>query len=234
MADQRVVLITGARKGIGRHLAEHFAANGATVEGCSREAPAWTLENYYHHRVDITDEPQVRQMISSIQKRHGRLDILVNNAGIASMNHVLLTPTATANQIMTTNFLGTLLVCREGAKLMQRRRYGRIVNFSTIAVPKRLEGEAIYAASKSAVETLTRILARELGGLGITCNAVGPTPIETDLIRAVPTEKIRRIIDDLAVKRLGNFADVTNVIDFFVRPESEYVTGQVLYLGGAG
>ncbi len=234
MVDREVVLITGTRKGIGRHLAEHFAARGALVEGCSRETPDWGLENYYHHKVDVTDEAQVRQMISSIQKRHGRLDILLNNAGIASMNHILLTPTATVNRIMATNFLGTLLVCREGAKLMQRRRYGRIVNFSTIAVPFRLQGEAIYAASKSAVETLTRILARELGELGITCNVVGPTPIETDLIKAVPPEKIRNIINDLAVKRLGNFADVTNVVDFFVRPESEYITGQVIYLGGAG
>lgn len=234
MADQEVVLITGTRKGIGRHLAEHFAARGALVEGCSREAPDWELEHYFHHQVDVTDETQVRQMISSIQKRHGRLDIILNNAGIASMNHILLTPTATVNRIMSTNFLGTLLVCREGAKLMQRRRYGRIVNFSTIAVPFRLQGEAIYAASKSAVETLTRILARELGELGITCNAIGPTPIETDLIKAVPPEKIRNIIGDLAIKRLGNFADVTNVVDFFVRPESEYITGQVIYLGGAG
>jgi 3-oxoacyl-[acyl-carrier protein] reductase len=234
MADREVALITGARKGIGRHLAEHFAARGILVEGCSREAPNGELENYHHHLADVTDEAQVRQMISSIQKRHGRLDILLNNAGVASMNHILLTPTATVNRIMATNFLGTLLLCREGAKLMQRRRYGRIVNFSTIAVPLRLQGEAIYAASKSAVEMLTRILARELGELGITCNAIGPTPIETDLIKAVPPEKVRDIINGLAVKRLGNFADVTNVVDFFVRRESEYITGQVIYLGGAG
>lgn len=79
---------------------------------------------------------------------------------------------------------------------------------------------------------LTRILAREFGPLGITVNAVGPTPIETDLIRGVPAEKIQKIIDSLAIRRLGRFEDVANVIDFFVRPESDYVTGQVIYLGG--
>jgi 3-oxoacyl-[acyl-carrier protein] reductase len=227
-----VVLITGARKGIGRYLVEHFLRQGARVEGCSREAPADALANYHHHCLDVADEAQVKVMLSAIQKRHGRLDILINNAGIASMNHLLLTPAATVDRIMHTNFRGTFLLCREGAKLMQRRRYGRIVNVSTVAVALRLEGEAIYAASKSAVVTFSQILARELGGMGITCNVVAPTPIETDLIRNVPKEKIDAIIAQLAIKRLGTFADVANVIDFFVKPESGYVTGQVIYLGG--
>jgi 3-oxoacyl-[acyl-carrier protein] reductase len=115
---------------------------------------------------------------------------------------------------------------------MRRRRYGRIVNISSIAVPMRLEGESIYAASKSAVVTFSRILARELADSGITCNVVGPTPIETDLIRGVPREKIDSIVERLAIKRLGRFEDVANVIDFFVKPESDYITGQVIYLGG--
>jgi 3-oxoacyl-[acyl-carrier protein] reductase len=96
----------------------------------------------------------------------------------------------------------------------------------------RLEGEAIYAASKAAVEMLTRVLARELAPLGITCNAVGPTPIETDLIRGVPREKIERLLALQAFPRFGQPNDVANVVDFFLRPESDFVTGQVLYLGG--
>jgi 3-oxoacyl-[acyl-carrier protein] reductase len=232
MAEPQVVLITGTRKGIGRYLAEHFVRQGARVEGCSRQAPDWTLENYTHHCLDVSDEAQANAMLSSIQKRHGRLDILINNAGVASMNHILLTPAAAVDRIMDTNFRGTFLLCRGAAKLMQRRRYGRIVNVSTVAVPLRLEGEAIYAASKSAVVALTQVMARELAEWGITCNVVGPTPIETDLIRNVPREKIDAIVKRLAIKRLGRFEDVANVIDFFVRPESDYVTGQVIYLGG--
>jgi 3-oxoacyl-[acyl-carrier protein] reductase len=233
VTSPEVVLITGARKGIGRYLAERYVARGALVEGCSREAPDWQVDGYHHHLTDVTDEDQVRAMISAIKKRHERLDIVINNAGIASMNHILLTPTATINRIMATNFLGTTLVSRESAKLMQRRRYGRIVNFSTVAVPLRLQGEAIYAASKAAVESITRIMARELGDLGITVNAVGPTPVETDLIKAVPPDKIKNIINDMAIKRLGTFDDVANVVEFFTRRESSYVTGQVIYLGGA-
>lgn len=232
MPDAEVVLITGTRKGIGRYLAEHFVRQGALVEGCSRTMPEWELENYTHHCLDVADETQVKATFSSIRKRRSRLDILINNAGVASMNHILLTPVATVDRIMATNFRGVFLMCREAAKLMQRQRYGRIVNISTIAIPMRLEGEAIYAASKSAVVTFSRILAREVASAGITCNVVAPTPIETDLIRGVPPEKIDAIVNRLAIKRLGRFEDVANVIDFFVKPESDYITGQVIYFGG--
>jgi 3-oxoacyl-[acyl-carrier protein] reductase len=148
------------------------------------------------------------------------------------MNHVLLTPASAADRIMATNFRGVFLVSREAAKLMQRGRYGRIINLSTIAVPMQLEGEAVYAASKSAVVTFSRILARELASWGITCNVVAPTPIETDLIKGVPREKIDSIVERLAIKRLGHPRDVANVIDFFASADSDYITGQVIYLGG--
>lgn len=234
MTEQEVVLITGSSRGIGRFLVEHFLQRGALVEGCARSAVDWELPGYTHHQVDVSNEGQVKAMLSAIQRRHGRLDIAINNAGIAAMNHALLTPGETASRILNINVLGSFLVCREAAKLMRRRNYGRIVNFSTIAVPLRLEGEALYAAAKSAVEMLTRVLAREFAPFGITVNAIGPTPIETDLIRGVPREKLQHIIDTLAIKRFGTFADVAHVIDFFTHPASDYITGQVIYLGGGG
>ncbi|HCE17440.1 MAG TPA: oxidoreductase [Anaerolinea thermolimosa] len=232
MPEQEVVLITGTRTGIGRFLAEHFVSRGALVEGCSRNPPDWSLEGYTHHCLDVADEGAVRVMFVDIQKRHGRLDVLINNAGIASMNHILLTPLATLEKIMATNLYGTFLMCREAVKLMQRHRYGRIVNLSTVAVNMRLEGEAAYAASKSAVVTFSQILAKEVAPFGITCNVVAPTPIETDLIRHVPEEKIRRIVESQAIKRAGTFEDVANVVDFFVKKESSFITGQVITLGG--
>jgi 3-oxoacyl-[acyl-carrier protein] reductase len=174
----------------------------------------------------------VRDMFLSIKERHERLDIAINNAGIALTNHILLTPVGMVDKIMDTNLKGTFLVCRESAKLMRKRRCGRIVNFGTIAVPLSLEGEAIYAATKSAVVTLTRVMARELAEFGVTCNVIGPTPIGTDLIQGVPSEKIDQVVSHLAIKRLGRFEDVANVIDFFIKPESDYITGQVIHLGG--
>jgi len=149
------------------------------------------------------------------------------------MNHSLLMPMDTVDRILDINFRGTFLVCREAAKLMQARRYGRIINLGSVAAPMRIEGEAVYAASKSAILTFTQILAHELGSFGITCNVVAPTPIETDLIRSVPSDKLQRLTDNLAIKRAGVLEDVAHVVDFFAHPASDYITGQVIYLGGA-
>ena len=118
------------------------------------------------------------------------------------------------------------------AKALMKKTGGRIVNLSTAATPLRLEGEAIYAASKAAVVRLTEILARELADFKITVNAVGPTPLKTDLTRGVPQDKMDRLISRQAIRRFAEFKDVSNVIDFFLKEESDFVTGQVVYLGG--
>jgi 3-oxoacyl-[acyl-carrier protein] reductase len=232
MPGKQVMLISGTRKGIGRFLAEYYAGKGYLVEGCSRRPAEWRADNYHHHAVDICDEIQVKRMMASINERHGRLDVVINNAGIGSMNHILLTPLTTVDAVMSTNLKGTFLLCRESVKLMKKRRFGRIVNFSSVAVPLHLEGEAVYAASKSAVVTFSRILAREVADFGITCNVIAPTPIQTDLIEGIARDKIDKIIGNLSIKRMGRCEDVANVIDFFIKPESEYVTGQVISLGG--
>mgnify|MGYP003575594991 FL=1 len=227
-----VFLITGTRKGIGEHLVEHYLARGHQVVGCSRKQATFEAEGYRHFCLDVSDEAGVRQMFAEISKEHGRLDVLINNAGVASMNHALLTPAKTAREIFETNFLGTFLMCREAARLMRKHGFGRIINFATVATPLKLEGEAVYAASKAAVINFTQIIAREFAEFGITANVVAPTPIQTDLIKSVPQEKIDELLKRQAIKRFGEFQDVTNVIDFFIRPESDFITGQVLFLGG--
>src|SRR6266513_3818925 len=232
MAETKVVLITGTRKGIGRALVEYYAGRGCHVVGCSRSPFEGEFPNYRHYCLDVGDEPAVKRMFSEIRKQEGRLDVLINNAGVASMNHSLLTPIAAVNKIMETNFTGTFLFCREAARLMPAHRYGRIVNFATIAVPLKLEGEAVYAASKAAVISLTQILAHEFAEFGITVNAIGPTPIKTDLLRGIPPEKLERLISRQAIKRYGGTRDVIQVIDFFIDPASDFVTGQVIFLGG--
>jgi 3-oxoacyl-[acyl-carrier protein] reductase len=229
---QQFIVITGARKGIGRSLAEHYLNKGHSVVGCSRKNSDLSHDRYTHYCLDVADEAAIQRMFSDITQKSGRLDVLINNAGIASMNHVLLTSAAKAKQIVETNFIGTFLMCREAARLMKKNRFGRIVNMASVATPLKLEGEAVYAASKAAVISFTQVVAKELAGFGITVNAIGPTPIETDLIKSVPKEKLDQLIGLQAIKRPGTFSDVSNVIDFLIRPESDFITGQVIFLGG--
>lgn len=226
------IVITGTRKGLGKQLSEYYLGKGFFVAGCSRGESSIDHKNYNHYSLDVADEKKVVRMIRDVNRKHRRIDVLINNAGIASMNHILLTPYSTIKNIYNTNYMGTFLFCREVGKIMIKNNYGRIVNFTTVATPLRLEGEAAYASSKAAIENFTEIVAREMAEFNITVNAVGPTPIPTDLIKNVPKEKMDSLVDRQAIKRFGEFKDLVNVVDFFIDEKSDFITGQKIYLGG--
>ena len=228
----KVVVITGTSKGIGKAMALYYLNKDFVVAGCSRSSSSIDDENYRHFELDITDEKAVVSMVRAIRKEFKKIDILINNAGIASMNHILTTSNESISKLFNTNFLGTFLFTREVAKVMMKEKYGRVINFSTIAKPLRLEGEAVYAASKAAIESFTQTSSKELNSFNITVNAIGPTPIETDLIKAVPKDKIEDLLNKQTIKRFGTFEDIINVIDFFIDDRSSFITGQIIYHGG--
>lgn len=230
--ENEIMLITGTRKGIGKYLAEYYLDKGLTVIGCSRGESSILHENYRHFELDVSDEKAVTAMVRSVKKEFGRIDVLLNNAGVASMNHILITPFKTIQQMTSTNYYGTFLFLREVSKVMLKKKYGRIVNFASIATPLKWDGEAAYAASKAAVENLTQIAAREVAEYGITVNALGSTPVWTDMINRVPKEKLDALLDRQAIKRLGEMKDVSHLCDFLIDEESTFITGQVIYLGG--
>lgn len=230
----KMIVITGTSKGLGRYLAEYYLESGCKVAGCSRSDASIECDNYRHYSLDVADEESVVKMVKDVARHWGRIDVLINSAGVASMNHITLTPLNSLKTVMDTNFTGTFLFTRETAKVMINQRWGRIVNISTVAVPLSLEGESLYVASKSAIEAFTKVVARELAPYNITVNAVGAAPMKTALLRTVPEQKISRILDMMAIPRVAEFKDVSNVVDFFVRQESDFITGQVVYLGGVG
>ena len=228
----KIYIITGTSKGLGKALAEHYLALGHRVAGCSRRESSITHRNYLHFELDVADERAVITMLRDVRKNFGHVDFLLNNAGIAAMNHLLTTPYSNAKSLFNTNFFGTYLFTREVAKIMIKKKSGAIVNYTTVAVPLDLPGEIIYASSKAAIESFTRISAKELGEFGIRVNAVGPTPVQTDLIKNVPKKKIQNLLDQQVIKRFGEFNDILNVIDFFTSEKSAFITGQIIYLGG--
>jgi 3-oxoacyl-[acyl-carrier protein] reductase len=227
-----ITLITGTRKGIGRDLAEYYLELGHTVLGCSRTQSDLRHDHYEHFNVDITDVAQTRKMFDQIKMKWGYVDHLINNAAIANMNHFMLTPVDSVEEIFKTNVVGSFLFCQEAARLMEKRKYGRIVNFSSAIIPLRIRGHAAYAASKAAVENFSKNLSFELAPFGITVNCVGPSSTRTDLLSGVPEEKLEELLDKQAIHRETKTADISHVIDFFFKRDSGFVTGQIIYLGG--
>lgn len=231
MKMNKTIFITGNRKGIGLHLTKYYLDKRYNVLGCSRTDSDFKHPNYHHFICDVTDEKSVKSTVRKAKSVFGTIDILINNAGVASLNHSLLTPGSTVKKVFETNFYGSFFFARECAKVMKNNG-GRIVNFSTVAVPMNLEGELIYASSKSAVEKMTKIMAKELAFFKITVNAIGPSPVYTDLIKVIPKDKIEELLHKQSIPRLGTFSDIENVTDFFISEKSDFITGQVIYLGG--
>lgn len=233
MVNNQVILITGTRKGIGRYLVEHFVNSGFDVIGCSRKPVDYEFKNYRHFCLDISDEAKVKQMFAEIRKTYNRLDVLVNNAGIISTNYALLTPLQTVQNVFATNFVGTFLSCREAAKIMQKNRYGRIVNISTISVCVSPPGTSIYSASKAAVEQFSKVLAKEVTSFGITSNTLSLSFVkESGMAEKMSKKIIEETLEKTISKSWLSINDIANAIDFLISPNSSKVTGQTIYLGG--
>ena len=230
MIDKKVVLITGSRKGIGRFLAEYYVEKGFMVVGCSRGPADYVSERYTHFELDVADEIQVKSLFREIRVNYGRLDVLINNAGIASMNHSLLTPISTVKSILETNVVGTFLFSREAAKIMKKNHFGRIINFVTFAIPFKLEGEAIYAASKAFLESLIKTCALENSGKGITSNAIQVGYFDAGLTHKIPTKIKNNILENIPSKRWGQIEELKNIVKMLI--ETEYVNGATIKVNG--
>lgn len=226
------MVITGSSRGIGRGLAEQFLARGYRVAGCAR-GPSTIDDLLYHHsQVNVSDESAVRRWVRALRTKYGRIDVLVCNAGTAKASSlVTMTDGALLEDIVRSNVFGTFFVCREVARAMMVARAGRIVTVSSMAVGLHEEGTAAYAASKSAIVEMTKILAKELAPLGITANVVAPSMYASDAFAALGEQVQTRARANLTIKRTVTIEEIANVVAFFAAPDSAPITGQVIHMG---
>ena len=234
--SEKVVIVTGASRGVGLQIAKHFLANGALVIGLSRGNPNIESENYFHYKVNISDGNDiVRCFRQDISKKFKKIDILINNAAVLTSQYSMILPIQNAIEMVNVNLLGVFFVSREAAKLMRQCDSGRIINIGSMASSLKPIGDSIYAASKAGVITLASVMSKEFSSYKITCNTVAITAIETDMLNQhTPSAriKIKEIIEKLPVPRMANIDDILNVIDFFASERSSYITSQLIYLGG--
>lgn len=228
-----VMVVTGSSKGIGLALTQHYLLQGYWVAGISRTETPINHARFLPVLADLNNSGELKEAWRDIRLWKKRVDILLNNAGIAKLNPMISTPTETAAQVFQTNVIAAFQCMNEAAKIMIKQGYGRMVNFTSVSRPLYLESQSVYAASKSALETLTLISSKEWGKMGITVNAIGPNPIETDLIKSIRPEWIKKIIENQAIPRTGSMHDVIHVVNFFISPEASLISGQIIYLGGA-
>ena len=241
MSEKKLAVVTGAARGIGRAVVLKLLEQDRIVAGLDINADQLKeLESVVAQAghtiitkcVDITDTQAFTEILESLADEHNGIGILINNAGITRDNLLLRMTDEEFDTVIAVNLRAAFVATRVAARSMVRNKFGRIINFATIATPLKMEGESVYAASKSAIESITKILAKEFSTYNITVNAIGPTPIYTDLIKNVPKEKMDSLLNMQTINRYGEFDDISNVIDFFLSDKSNFITGQVIFLGG--
>jgi len=249
-SDPKVALVTGATTGLGYDIAMRLARDGFTIVAtATTEANCKKILASFHEEgitqiraltLNVTQEENVIHVMEKIDQEFGRLDVLINNAGVAlrvngKKSLVVDTPLKDWQQTIDINLTGTFLVSKHAIPLMQKHKWGRIINMSSRAGRTRtILAGAHYAASKAGILGFTRILADELAPHGITVNAVAPTRISTPMAKTVsnPAEMDARFIAETPVGRLGLPGDVSSVVGFLVSDEAEFLTGITIDICG--
>jgi len=232
MYKGKIILVTGASRGIGKDIAKHFLKNEAIVLGLSKGKQTENHENYFHFSVDLSDARRIADCFREISKSYKHIDVVINNAAVLTSQYAMIIPLEKVIEMVNVNLLSVFIVSREAAKLMRKRGYGRIINIGSMAASLEPIGDSIYAACKAGINTLANVMAKEFSSFGITCNTLAISAFETDMLRQLPKEKIDQIIDKLPIPRYATSDDILNVIDFYTSERSSYITAQIIYLGG--
>lgn len=240
--ENKIALVTGGSRGIGRAIALALAADGAAVivnyngnkekaEEVVREieAAGGTAESF---GCNVADLDATKEMIDFVIKKYGRLDILVNNAGVTRDGLIMKMSEEDFDKVLETNLKGTFNCSKHASRQMLKQKSGRIINIASVVGIAGNAGQVNYAASKAGIIGFTKSLAKEIGSRGITVNAVAPGYIETDMTAALPEAEKEKLAGIITLKRLGKPEDIANGVVFLASEKASYITGQVLQIDG--
>jgi len=238
--SQKVVIVTGASRGIGRGIAEVLASRGAHVVAAARgnnaaatvEAISGAGRSAEVASLDVTDSTSVEGLVNGVMERHGRIDILVNNAGIARDQLMLRMKREEWDDVISTNLTAAFTCVHAVLKPMIKRRAGRIISISSVVGQMGNPGQANYAASKAGLIGFSKALAREVASRNVTVNVVAPGLVDTDMTKAVAEKAQAEWTSLIPLQRLGTPQDVASAVCFLASDEAAYITGQVIAVNG--
>ncbi|MBI5331223.1 MAG: 3-oxoacyl-ACP reductase FabG [Betaproteobacteria bacterium] len=239
--EQRVALVTGASRGIGKAILHALARAGATVVGTATSesgAAAITADlaaagfKGEGRMLNVTDAAQIDALIEALMGQYGRLDILVNNAGITRDNLLMRMKDAEWNDILDTNLASVFRMSRAVLRPMMKARFGRIVSIASVVGVSGNAGQTNYAAAKAGMIGFSKSLAQEVGSRGITVNCVAPGFIDTDMTRALPEAARTKLLERIPLGKLGTAEDIAQAVVFLASEGAGYVTGSTLHVNG--
>ena len=234
----KTALVTGSTRGIGREIAAVLAACGAKVAVAGREqAKAAEVATAIGggaqgFGADMSDGAQVTKLVEEVEAAFGSLDILVNNAGLTRDNLLIRIKDEDWDAVLDANLKGAFAAIRAATRGMMKRRWGRIINISSVVGITGNKGQASYAASKAGMLGLTKAVAQELASRNILVNAIAPGFIETEMTAALSAEQRAALAERIPLARLGTPTDVANAVAFLASEQAAYITGQVLVVDG--
>lgn len=233
----KVAVVTGASRGIGKTIAEKLSNLGANVVLVARneqllKSLSESLNNCSYYSLDVSDKDKVKEVFSEIAKEKGGIDILVNNAGITKDNLLMRMKEEDIDDVFRINLKSMFLTSQQVLRPMMKKRWGRIINISSIIGLMGNSGQSNYAASKAGIIGFTKSMAKEIGSRNITVNAIAPGYIETDMTEELTDDVKNKMISNIPLNRIGSTEDIANVVAFLASDLSSYITGETINVSG--